>query len=76
MLAARVGQDQIDQHNANGKARNALYSYLSPTEFDRVAHLSTAPEIWGKFLATMRVQPKSKPDSSTRIDMSMKTLPK
>ena len=28
------------------------------------------------FLATMRVQPKSKLDSSTRIDVSMRTLPK
>ena len=51
MLAALVGQEQIDQHNANSRARNALFSCLSPTEFDRVSHLSTAREIWGKLLS-------------------------
>ena len=42
VLAARVGQEQIDQHNANSRARN---------EFDCVSHLSTAREIWGKLLS-------------------------
>ena len=45
VLAVRVGQEQIDQHNTNSRARNALFSCLSPTEFDRVSHLSTAREI-------------------------------
>jgi len=46
VLAARVGQEQIDQHEANSKARNALFSCLSPTEFNRVSHHATAREIW------------------------------
>ena len=46
VLAARVGQEQIDQHEANSKARNALFSCLSPTEFNRVSHHATTREIW------------------------------
>ena len=46
VLAARVGQEQIDQHEANSKACNALFSCLSPTEFNRVSHHATAQEIW------------------------------
>jgi len=46
VLAARVGQEQIDQHEANSKAHNAIFSCLSPTEFDRVSHHTTAREIW------------------------------
>jgi len=51
VLAALVGQEQIDQHNANSRAHNAIFSCLSPTEFDRVSHLSTTREIWGKLLS-------------------------
>ena len=46
ILAARVGQEQIDQHEANSKARNAFFSCLSPTEFNRVSHHAMAREIW------------------------------
>ena len=46
VLAARVGQEQIDQHEANSKACNALFSCLSPTEFNRVSHHATTREIW------------------------------
>ena len=46
VLVAHVGQDQIDQHGVNSKARNAIFSCLSPPEFDRVSHHATAHEIW------------------------------
>ena len=46
VLAARVGQEQIDQHNANNKARSVLFSSLSLSEFDRVCDCTTAQEIW------------------------------
>ena len=46
VLATHVGQEQIDQHEGNSKARNAIVSYLSPTKFDRVSHHATAREIW------------------------------
>lgn len=46
VLAARIGQEQIDQHEANSKARNAIFSCLSLLEFDHVSHLATAREIW------------------------------
>ena len=45
VLVVWLTQDQIDQHDANCKARNALFAYLSPSEFDRVSHLPTAWEI-------------------------------
>ena len=45
ILAARVGQEQIDQHEANSKARNAIFSCLSPTEFNHVSHHAKAQEI-------------------------------
>ena len=45
VLAARIGQEQIDQHEANSKARDAIFSCLSLSEFDRVSHLSTTREI-------------------------------
>lgn len=48
VLAARVGQDQIDQHNANSKARTVLFSSLSMPEFERVQDLRTARDIWEK----------------------------
>jgi hypothetical protein len=46
VLATRITQEQIEQHDANSKARNALFSCISPSEFDRVSHLATAQEIW------------------------------
>jgi hypothetical protein len=45
VLAARVDQLQIDQHEANSKARNALFSILSLLDFERVQNLETAREI-------------------------------
>ena len=44
--AARVDQFQIDQHEANNKARNALFGSLSLPEFDRVSNLAMAHQIW------------------------------
>ena len=46
MLAARIGQEQIDQHNANSKARSVLFSSLLLPEFERVSDCTTAREIW------------------------------
>ena len=46
VLAARVGQEQIDQHNANSKARSVIFSSLSLSEFERVSDCTTAREIW------------------------------
>jgi hypothetical protein len=34
VLDARNTQDQIDQHNANSKARSVLFSSLSLSEFE------------------------------------------
>ena len=48
VLAARVGQIQIDQHKANSKARNALLASISLPEFERVSELETTREIWVK----------------------------
>ncbi|MGZ7907532.1 hypothetical protein, partial [Haemophilus sp. SZY H53] len=50
VLAARVTQLQIDEHDANSRARNALFSCLSMSEFDRVSHLPTAREIWATLM--------------------------
>jgi hypothetical protein len=44
--AARTTQVQIEQYEANNKARNILFTSLSRNEFDRVQHLRTAREIW------------------------------
>src|SRR5579859_5947014 len=46
VLAARVGQEQIDQHNANSRARSLLFSALRDADFERVSNCSTAREIW------------------------------
>ena len=46
VLEARITQDQIDQHNANSKARNVLFSSLSLFELERVSDCMTAREIW------------------------------
>ena len=45
VLDARNTQDQIDQHNANIKAHNVLFSSLSLSEFERVSDCTTAREI-------------------------------
>jgi len=44
VLAARVDQEQIDQHNAN--SRGVLFSSLSLSEFEQVSDCTTAREIW------------------------------
>ena len=36
MLGARINQEQIDQHNANSRARSVLFSSLWLLEFERV----------------------------------------
>jgi hypothetical protein len=36
----------MEFHDSNNKARNALFSCLSLGEFERVAHLTTAHQIW------------------------------
>ena len=46
MLAAHVGQEQIDQHNANSKARSVLFFSLSLSESERVSDCTTSREIW------------------------------
>ena len=46
MLAARVGQEQIDQYNSNSKAHSVLFSSLPLSEFERVSDCTTAQEIW------------------------------
>ena len=40
VLAARIGQEQIDQHEANSKARNAIFSCLSLSKFEWLSHLA------------------------------------
>ena len=37
---------QMEFHDSNNKARNALFSCLSLGEFERVGHLTTAHQIW------------------------------
>src|SRR5579859_2466694 len=46
VLAAHVGQEQINQHNANSRARSLLFSALKDADFERVSDCSTAREIW------------------------------
>jgi hypothetical protein len=48
VLGTSITQDQIDQLNANSRARNALFSYLSLSEFEQVSDLTTARENWVK----------------------------
>ena len=40
VLAARNGQEQIDQHKANSMSRNAIFSCLSLSEFEWLSHLT------------------------------------
>jgi hypothetical protein len=37
---------KIEFHDSNNKDRNALFSCLSLSEFERVGHLGTAHKIW------------------------------
>ena len=46
VLEAHITQDQIDQHNANNKARSVLFSSLLLSEFERVFDCTTTREIW------------------------------
>ena len=46
VLVVRATPLQVESHDANNKARNALFSCLSLSEFERVGHLDTAHEIW------------------------------
>ena len=46
VLAAIVDQEQIDQHNANSRARSVLFSSLLLSEFEQVSDCTTAREIW------------------------------
>ena len=60
VLAARVGQEQVDQHNANSRARSVLFSSLKDCEFERVSDCSTAREIWQKLAAYHEGTPQVK----------------
>jgi hypothetical protein len=46
VLAAVVGQEQIDQHNANSKARSVLFLSLLLSEFEQVSDCTTARDTW------------------------------
>jgi hypothetical protein len=37
---------QVEFHDSNNKARNALFSCLSLGEFERVGHFATTHKIW------------------------------
>jgi hypothetical protein len=41
VLAAHVGQEQIDQYNANSKAHSVLFSSLSLSQFEGVSDCTT-----------------------------------
>ena len=43
---ARNTQDQIDQHNANSKARSVLFLSLSLSEFEKLSNCTITREIW------------------------------
>ena len=45
VLGAHIGQEKIDQHDANSKARNALFSCLLIPEFEQVSNLDTSHKI-------------------------------
>jgi hypothetical protein len=42
----RITPIQVEFHDSNNKARNALFWCLSLGEFERVGHLVTTHEIW------------------------------
>ena len=63
ILAARVGQEQVEEHDANSKAVNALFSSLCLAEFERVAHLTVAQEIW----STLQLFQEGTPHVKTRL---------
>ena len=74
VLAARVSQQQIDEHDANSRARNALFSCLSMSEFDRVSHLATAREIWATLMRFHEGTTQVKTVSTSRSSESMRTF--
>ena len=45
VLGSCNGQEQIDQHKANSKARNALFSCLWIPKFEQNSNLDTSHEI-------------------------------
>jgi hypothetical protein len=45
VLTDRITLIQIEFQDSNNKPRNALFSCLSPAEFDRVGHLAMVHEI-------------------------------
>ena len=42
----RVTQRDMNEHDANSKAMNALFAALSREEYDRVCDLPTARQMW------------------------------
>ena len=60
VLAARVGQEQVDQHNTNSRACSVLFSSLKDCEFERVSDCSTAREIWQRLAAYHEGTPQVK----------------
>ncbi|XP_062186636.1 uncharacterized protein LOC133890193 [Phragmites australis] len=46
VLDVRISQAQVEEFEANSKARNILFSSLSHSEFDRVFDLTTTHAIW------------------------------
>ena len=74
VLAARIDQEQMDQHEANSKSRNAIFltcRFLSLIEFLTLLRLERS----GKPLkAIIRGLPRSRPDPLRRTNVSMRTL--
>jgi hypothetical protein len=44
----RITQHDMDEHEANSKAMNALFSAVSREEYDRICDLTTAREMWAR----------------------------
>jgi hypothetical protein len=44
--SAQITPIQLEFHDSNNKAQNAMFLCLSLAEFERVGHLATAHEIW------------------------------
>lgn len=60
VLAACVGQEQLDRHNANSQALNVLLSSLRDTDFERVSDCKTAHEIWKRLESYHEGTPQDK----------------
>jgi len=74
VLAARVGQEQIDQQEANSKARNALsrvFRLLSLIVFLTTLRLKRSGKLWKNI---MRGHLMLRPDSLRLTGVSMRTL--